>query len=357
MRTIAISGNFLRFRNPIGVQRVAFEIVRHLDRIVERTDEIELIIPENALKDISLQNIKKVILPSNVHKMFWNHTYFARYVKEKDRVPLIIDAEGLFTVPTYFYLYDLNYAEHPEHFNGCKRKLIRRIRLLFYFLAVHNAKRIITTSEFQKKRIEKYYKFPQENIDLTYLGWEHMQLIDRDENVFMENPQIKKKNYFLSVGTVIKYKNFQWTLNFAKNNPQYQFVFVGNIFKNDFSSYENLNALENIIFLGYVSDEKMKALMSECKAFIYPSLYEGFGLPPLEAIACGADAIVSTATCLPEIYRNNVYYIDPYNRNMTIKEIYQQKPAPAEELLSIYSWEDTARNLYQIIKEGENQDG
>lgn len=119
----------------------------------------------------------------------------------------------------------------------------------------------------------------------------------------------------------------------------------------DFVGYkEQIKQLDNVIVTGYVTDEKLKSLMCECKALVFPSLYEGFGITPLEVISCGAEVIVSSATCLPEIYRNNVYYIDPYNYDVTIDEIYKQKIDDPSNLLRIYCWDKAANQLNDILR-------
>ena len=75
----------------------------------------------------------------------------------------------------------------------------------------------------------------------------------------------------------------------------------------------DLSQLRNVILLGYVSDEEVKALMQKCKAFVFPSYYEGFGIPPLEALSAGARIIIARSASLPEIYGNAALYIDAYN--------------------------------------------
>lgn len=90
--------------------------------------------------------------------------------------------------------------------------------------------------------------------------------------------------------------------------------------------------------------------MSECKAFIHPAIYEGFGIPPIESLSCGAKLIVSTATCLPEIYGKSAHYIDPYNYDVDLNELLSEPVAPASEVLERFSWEREAEKLYEILK-------
>ena len=105
----------------------------------------------------------------------------------------------------------------------------------------------------------------------------------------------------------------------------------------------------NIHFTGYLSDGEVKALMQHCRAFIHPAIYEGFGIPPIEALSCGAELIVSTATCLPEIYERSVHYIDPYNYNIDIDKLLSEPVEPASQVLGKFDWEREARKLYDIL--------
>lgn len=95
-------------------------------------------------------------------------------------------------------------------------------------------------------------------------------------------------------------------------DPQYFFVVTGAKQVVTDTSFEG-DIPENMVFTGYLSDEEIKALMRHCKASIQPSFYEGFGIPPMEAMSVGADCIVSNASSLPEVYKNSVWYIDPHD--------------------------------------------
>lgn len=355
MKTISVYGEYLRSKNPIGVARVSNEILYQLDEILTDKDAVELVVPEDVDVNYNFKNIRIVKLRKAIIKHSWQQHIYGKYVKQNGRLPLVITSWGLYSYDGYFYIHDINYIDHPENFEGLKRKLIRLHRIIGNKLALRKAKLVFTVSEYQKKRIVEHYKMPTEKVKVIYHGWEHMQRIEVDESIFEKYPEIIRHKYFFSVGSVIKYKNIKWAINLAKKNPKYQFVFAGKIFKTDVNEITNGEQLPNVIFLGFVSDEEMKALMANAKALLYPSLYEGFGIPPLEAIACGTDAIVSTETCLPEVYESNVYYIDPYDFNVTIEDIYKQPINAPAELLNKYSWKKAAEQLWNIIKENEEK--
>ena len=104
------------------------------------------------------------------------------------------------------------------------------------------------------------------------------------------------------------------------------------------------------MLLGYVSDGEVKALMKNCKAFIFPSYYEGFGIPPLEALSCDAKCIVSRSSCLPEIYGDTVQYIDPTDSSTNLGELLSRPVTPCDTVLSKYTYANSAKLLLEVIR-------
>ena len=142
-------------------------------------------------------------------------------------------------------------------------------------------------------------------------------------------------------------KNTKWVLKVAENNPDCLFVLAGAKSRGTSGDFKEL---KNVIYLGFVSDEQVKSLLKNCKAFIYPSIYDGFGIPPLEALSQGATVICSSAACLPEVYKNSVHYIDPYCADVDIESLLNEKIDSAESVLGRYSWKKSAKELYECLK-------
>ena len=165
---------------------------------------------------------------------------------------------------------------------------------------------------------------------------------------------IEKGKYFFSLGSRYKHKNMDWVFAAARQNPGYKFVVTGHNTLADYSKDIEAQAPENVIFTGFLSDAKVKALMASCRAFIQPSLSEGFGMPPLEAVSAGAqDIIVSNVTALPEVYGEYAHYIEPTKyENIDIDEILRSEVRrPVTELLDKYSWEQSAKQVKAILDE------
>ena len=107
----------------------------------------------------------------------------------------------------------------------------------------------------------------------------------------------------------------------------------------------------NVLFVGFVTDAEHKALMMNAKAFVHPSKLEGFGIPPLEALAMGVPIVVASASCLPEVYGKCAHYIDPDNSDVNLDLIADEAVESAEILLKKYTWDNVAKRWYRLLVE------
>jgi glycosyltransferase involved in cell wall biosynthesis len=138
-------------------------------------------------------------------------------------------------------------------------------------------------------------------------------------------------------------------MKYAAKNPSDLFALSGK----SLPSFKNneISSIKNIILLGYLNDQEVKALMEKCKAFILPSYYEGFGLTPLEALSCGSQIIVSSAASMPEIYGKTAHYIDPYNIEINIDKLLKDPVEASDLVLKKYSYDNSAKKLYELMSE------
>ena len=217
------------------------------------------------------------------------------------------------------------------------------------FLNVKRAKAVITVSDYSKKDIVRLYHIPAKKVCIIPNAWQHFDRIVPDESV-IDRFGLCRGQYLFALGSRSYHKNFKWIAEAAKQNPQYTFIVSGS---NNLGTSDTAldTKLDNLIYAGYLSDGQIKALAAHCKAFIQPSLYEGFGIPPLEAMSTGARCIVSNATSLPEIYGDSVWYIDPLNyKGIDIDKIMSAEIKDNREVLDRFSWERSARRLYALLQ-------
>ena len=221
--------------------------------------------------------------------------------------------------------------------------------------AVKKSDVILTVSNFSKNEIIKYTQ-TKKNIEVVYNGV--------DENL-INNKKIDKENYILYVGNVKPHKNLVRALKAFKkiDNQNLIFKIVGkkdNFITKDTEVEQLAIELGNRVeFTGYVEDSKLVELYKKAKIFLFPTLYEGFGIPPLEAQACGTPVICSNVASLPEVGGESVLYCDPCDINdiadkitllLEDKSLQNELIQKGYENLKRFSWEKSAKKIIDIIE-------
>ncbi len=345
---IIINGDFL-CRNLTGIERFAFEICKHLDSLIEK-EKIGIYIPKNA-KVIPYYNNIKIILSKKECKVFplWEHYEFGKFIRKNKYTPLDFSNVTPLGTKGIVFIHDIYAKLYPQDFSQFRDRLINIYMCVMYKYAAKNAKLLLTVSEFSKNQICSTYKVSPDKIYVIPNGWDHFKEIQPDDSIIKNNPKLQNDFYF-TLGSLSQRKNLKWVAEYAQNNPNENFAISGKMLSGLVPhELEILKTLDNVILLGYVSDEQVKALMQKCKAFVFPSYYEGFGIPPLEALSCGTKIIVSKSASLPEIYGETAHYIDADNTNVELSELLTQPVAKPDEILEKYTYENAAKDLYKVL--------
>ena len=354
MRKIVFSGEYYTNEKPTGIARYTYEIINELDKIA-LPGEIEVLAPKCGIRRPDFRNIRFVMIGSFGKGNKLREKIFVRMWKGIV-FPLYCRMNRAFTVNTGLtwknYNFDI-FGIHdciPDLFpDNCPAPWAENI--------VKKQKRnsracacILTVSQQSRKDISRIYGIPLEKIEVVPNAWQHFTKVREDQDILLKLG-LKDKEYFFSLGSRFPHKNIKWVAAAAKKHPQYTFVVTGAALGGTDTSFEG-EIPDNMTFTGYLKDEEAKALMRHCKAFIQPSFYEGFGIPPMEAMSVGADCIVSNAGSLPEVYRNSVWYIDPCDyENIDLDEIMARPKDGNELVLNAYSWEKSAKMLLSILRE------
>ena len=202
-------------------------------------------------------------------------------------------------------IHDICCWDCPETMNGLSKWYFR----ISHIVAMKKCRAIITISEFSKKRIHERLKYSEEKIWLVYCGIDMKDFIVHQDKVEEVRAKYNLPNkYFLSLSTLEPRKNLRLLINayvdLKKQNIQLpDLVLAGRKgWKMDsFLEQIDPNVKEHIIFTGFIDDEDLADIYGNAKLFVFPSMYEGFGMPPLEAMACGSPVISSDAGSLPEV--------------------------------------------------------
>jgi glycosyltransferase involved in cell wall biosynthesis len=146
----------------------------------------------------------------------------------------------------------------------------------------------------------------------------------------------------------------------------YKLVLVGGYNKNVFAKtnlFELSKNRDDIVFTGYLSDEKLVEYYNKASLFVFPSFFEGFGIPPLEAMACGCPCVVSNVASLPEVCGDSAYYVNPYDIEdiargietvLSDEKLREDLIKKGFENIKRFSWEESAKKIVQIIREIKN---
>lgn len=334
MKTICINGSSL-FGRITGIERYVYEVIKRLDGLLETSSlDIRLLVPKGVkINSPELKNIKMVELQAKGNKI--RTSTIRKYLKVNNGLYCSLSGNTCIQKGALICTHDIR----PWIFKQYD-PLIFRMKCGFNFLSSKLlAGQIITDTEKSREEFNQYLKIKYDRITVIPLGWEHMLDVIEDESILERHPELVAKEYYYSLSSQAPHKNFKWVWENAKKNPDKKFAIAGKLW-NGAGKVDELP--DNVIYLGYITDGESKALMKHCKAFIHPSKYEGFGIPPLEALACGADIVVSDCSCLPEIFSTCATLIDPNDYNFNFEKVKKCEEKARKQVLKKYSWSTTA---------------
>lgn len=259
-----------------------------------------------------------------------------------------------------YTLYDLAPLECPQ-FTTEKNRIVCFEGL---FNASLYADHCLAISEYTKATFLHFFPhYPPDRITVIPLGVRSsiVPVVDRQIIKNFLNRFHIPEEFWLGVGTIEPRKNYSLLIDaYTQLEDKRPLVIAGGKGWLDSEIMSKLRYnKERVIFLGYVSDDELSALYSSCFAFVYPSYYEGFGLPVLEAMYCGAAIITSETTSLPEVGGDCALYINPNSRDSLIdkmqlltnnKFLYNELKAKTQKRAAMFSWENAARTTLKVYQ-------
>jgi len=280
----------------------------------------------------------------------------------------------LYRRPYVVTIHDLTYSLQKKLKISKLPPIIYSIKYWFYERIIKDtilkAKKVIVPTNYSKKDIVDLYKIAPERVAVTYESVDKKFSEKDQERPFGE---VAKKfgivsPYFFYVGNASPHKNLkkliEGFMKLAEGQSGVQLVLAGKKEK-FYKELENWNRSfgdkgEKVVFTDVVSDDELQVLLSNSYAFVFPSLAEGFGLPPLEAMASGTPVLVSSASCLPEVCQGAALYFDPYDpKDISAK---MQKILEDGDLredlvkrglghVKSFSWEKMAKETLEVYRD------
>ena len=264
--------------------------------------------------------------------------------------------------------HDALFFDHPEYYNPIWLKLFKAIALP----AARRADVIIAPSQFSKERLLLHEKGFERKIKVVYQG---RKTINENGVISSKTKQVLdelgKQPYILHVGVLEKRKNLAFLIRVVheiRKTHDIKLLLVGRpnpkIFNNSekeiLDTIAELNMQDHVIFAGYVPDEDLPALYKQAQLYVFPSIYEGFGIPILEAFHYQLPVAVANNTCLPEIGGKGVSCFDPFDvegaKNCLLKLLSYQDSRVSQidagnQLSHSFSWDKSAKEIGKIASE------
>lgn len=369
MKSFWIDGYEANVPQRLGSSQVAFELLKNFEEY-DFDNDYTVVLPESPVFDMPKERNGfryKILKP----KKLWTRIAlpFALYVS-KQKPDLIFS-------PTHYIprfspikrvgmIFDLSFLYFPQMFQ--RKDLYQLINWSKF--SILNADHIITISNFTKKDIIKRYKIRPSKVTVVYPGYNYSvykPISDKEKIKEVKQKYGIKEEYVIFIGTIQPRKNLIKLMEAIARVKNLRLVVVGKItgigrqawmFNQILKTPSTLRIDDRVIFTDYVSDENLAFLINGSKAFILPSLYEGFGIPVIESMACGIPVLVSDNSCLPEVTGKAGLFFNPNSVDqieqairtiLADKKLWRKKSNEALIRARKYSWQKMAKEVRKIL--------
>ncbi|MEZ5014181.1 MAG: glycosyltransferase family 1 protein [Chitinophagales bacterium] len=368
---IAVNTRFLIKDKLEGIGWYTFETMQRLTRqhpehtflfLFDRDYDESFVFSENV--------IPLKVWPPARHPYLWQFwfDYSLPKIFRRYKPDLFISPDGFLSlkshVPTLLVIHDLGFEHYPEHTPGIVSKYYRKFTPLF----AHRAKRILTVSQFSKKDIVQHYRVDPDKVDVSPNGANPLyKPLHEKEKMAVRQQYAHGTPYFIYVGSVHPRKNINSLLlaydALRKDDRiQHKLVIAGRMaWKTEETKriYEQMQSKEDVVFTGHVQLEELTRIVGAADALVYPSLFEGFGIPVVEARYAGIPIISSDRSSLKEVGGEHAIYFDPEQIDgitnamryfLENKAAYMQKAADVADVRAHFHWDKTAECMEMAIQ-------
>ncbi|MDZ4848012.1 MAG: glycosyltransferase family 1 protein [Pirellulaceae bacterium] len=349
-KTVYINGRFLT-QKITGTQRYCREVMLALDEELANREEFRvfrwvLLVPSGTIVP-KLERIEVESVPGFKGNLWEQWTLW-----QKSRMSILLSfgmTGPLLHRNQIITVFDASVYRVPDAYSW-------RFKLWYKFMIrwiVKRSRSIFSACEYAKTECVRYFGARSEQVCVTSAGWQHL---DRIEEV--SNDEILKlvgnKPFVLAVSSPTPNKNFRLVVEAMQKIGQAPFAFVvaGSVNPAIFGGAQNHSELAK--YLGYVTDEQLKALYRKAICFVYPSRYEGFGIPPLEAMSLGCPVLASEIGAVKEVCGDAVTYFDPHSADQLAEKLLAIASAPdakevwgkrGMERAKLFSWRNAAKRV------------
>lgn len=354
----------------VGVNQVAYNIFLHLVKQIVGKDNLIALGKERPLPDMpqGSDNLTYEIFGS---KKAWVLTSLTKRLWfGKPKINVLFSPSHytpLFTpTKTIIYLMDMSFERFgTEYFTNYDINQLKK----WTPLSVKKAKKVLTISEFSKGEIMKLYGTPSEKIDVIYPAFDkdiYHGKVPKTKVIAVKKKYSITGSYLLYWGTLQPRKNISRLIDaFAKiDKPQLKLVIAGKkgwLYDQILEQSKTLGIENRVIFTGFAPNDDLPALIKGSRAFVLPSLYEGFGMPAVEAQAVGTPIVVSRVSSLPEVAGDSAIFIEDPMSVTSIKQAIEKVLSlsmseraklikEGKENTKRFDWDVSAQKILNILK-------
>lgn len=360
---LALNARFLN-RPVTGVERLALELGRSVRAVLASRGQpdLEILVPAGTPADDAVvfgSPTPPVSFVGRLGGHAWEQVELAR--ARPDAWLLNLCNTGPVTRHRQALLIcDAQVMLHPESYSRTFRWWYR----VMMTLASRRAAVVFTISDFSKAQLERFGLVPRGKAQVLRLGIDHLDAVVAEPEVLARH-ELDRRPFLLAIGSLARHKNLAMLIDafVAADLPNVDLVVAGGGNAKVFQG-AGLREAPNIRFLGRVSDGELKALYGAAYAFACPSLTEGFGFTPLEAMRMGCPVIATTGGAVPEVCGDAAIYADPHDVEAWIQALRQ---IAGDEALradlahragaraASFTWQLTAQQLLDALSASENQ--
>ena len=341
-----------------GIGRYVYELTQRLFEM-DCDNEYVLFMNEPQYSDFTPPNSRmRKVLVNAPHYSWAEQVRFARLLK-KEKLDLVhfmhFNAPFLYRGPSLVTIHDLTLSFFPG------KKMRSFLHRLSYHLVlssiVKRSKRVIAVSHNTKKDLIKLLKTPSQKVEVIYEG------VAKEFRV-LDHVTKPADNFFLYTGVWRSHKNVVNLLKAFARLPEGKLVITGRedpFYPEVKETIRELGLENRVVLTGLVSEKKLVELYNRARVYVMPSLYEGFGLPPLEAMACGTPVACSNTSSLPEICgQGNVAFFDPNDVEdmaRVMRHVWEDESLRATlvarglKRVRDFSWEEMAKSTLSLYNE------
>ncbi|KKP85742.1 MAG: Glycosyl transferase group 1 [Candidatus Roizmanbacteria bacterium GW2011_GWA2_35_8] len=357
---IGVDGNEANVVKRAGVSVYALNLLKYFKRQSSSRLSFKIFLRSAPLSDLPKTD-KYFSYEIVKAKFLWSQIFLPfRLYRKKDIDVFYSPAHYLprfCPVPQVVTIHDLAYLFFPQDF---LKKDLYQLKFWTKY-SIDSAKRIIAVSKTTKKDLMNSYHIPSSKIKVIYNGYEKKHLLSESKL----KTDLTKNPYILYVGTLQPRKNITTLIKaFSRLKllyPETKLVIAGKkgwLYDKIYRSVDKLGMEDDVYFADFVTDNQLVFLYKNAFCFVIPSLYEGFGIPTLEAMSFSCPVISSFSSSLPEIAGNAALYFDPNNHYDLVEKIKTLKENPilrekliknGKERIKKFSWDTCAKETLEVI--------